>query len=634
MSGQGSTPVGPTAGPSEAAPATVASLVPWERIKRRSRRLDRALDALGAPAPLRAPAGSDPEPSLEDAHRTIAAAASLEVYFALKARGLQGALGVLSALTEPQVRTLFDLDRWRGDALAISDLLTWLEGFRVAGHAPLVRAARSLDPEALAALFRRRLHIAHVPRDDRSDEEPLPEWLLDPAPEIEPVVQTPDGRFFLAARVADERDALDEERDPALTDEEERKQVLGLVRELYLDESWEWVAGILRMALDDFTSALEEDAYRFRSGRLEDLGFPTRERALEVFQPADPADLDAPAPAYGALDDVRLPQPYLAEWSRGLLDEALGRLSIDRAARVESDLVALANAALVAEGVDPGDEPAVREVLDRARAYLELGLAHEAGDDPRARVEVAAERLARVHPSLAFRVGYTATLRLGARARAVLAHPGLAPLGSAALTVPEAAVLTALAGPRPRFGRALDDVASGGWSLNEARSEDDRPIRTGSDLTALEAFLARREVLLEASAELGVLEAPIDAEVLPTADEDRDLDLRLTTMGARALLSGRPDLTPLARAELVDLVDRLGAAYPERALPGAGPAADAVSALVAPERRPVLADRVRWGLGRLADELFPLVGQSALDPRFVQSVLRLPPDGRARPTDA
>ena len=45
---------------------------------------------------------------------------------------------------------------------------------------------------------------------------------------------------------------------------------------------------MLRAASSDLTSALEETAYRFRSARLEDLGFPPRERAMEIYGLEDP----------------------------------------------------------------------------------------------------------------------------------------------------------------------------------------------------------------------------------------------------------------------------------------------------------------------------------------------------------
>ena len=183
-------------------------------------------------------------------------------------------------------------------------------------------------------------------------------------------------------------------------------------------------------------------------------------------------------------------------------------------------------------------------------------------------------------------------------------------------------MLEALAQPRPRFGEALEGVESGGWALDDARIEQERAIRSPSDLEALDRFLERREGLVEALADLGPWSSEPPAETLPEADEDRDIDVVLTTLGARALLGGEPSLTPLSAEELLDLVDRSGVA--RGPLPGAHAAASAVAGLVPKERRSVLQSRVEHGLLGLAGQLFSLVGQEVLDPRYVQGILRFP----------
>ena len=57
-------------------------------------------------------------------------------------------------------------------------------------------------------------------------EEPMPDWLADPPEEIEPLIETPDRRYVIAARV------LDEETEERI-DEEERKTILDLIDTLH-----------------------------------------------------------------------------------------------------------------------------------------------------------------------------------------------------------------------------------------------------------------------------------------------------------------------------------------------------------------------------------------------------------------
>lgn len=593
----------------DAQTAQIIGLVPWERTLHRARRLDKALAALTGTARS---GGLD---SLEEARRELQKATPLEAYYALKSLGLDGSVGALDALTPEQSQTLMDIEGWRADVLEIPDVLSWLQAFRVAGHAALVKAARGLDVEGLATLFRRRLFIAHVPKEDRSDDEPLPEWLRNPSEAIEPIVQTPDGRFYVAARVIDERDELEE--DGTLIEEEEREHVLGLLRELYLDEDWGWVAGVLRASLDDLGSALEEDAFRFRNGRMEDLGFPTRAEAMALFAPLDPAALGEAAPTYGALEHVRLPQLHTEAWSGGDLERALRALPADRLERVEADLAALANQVLVAEGVDPGDLDGVREALERARAYIELGLGHGGGD--------GAERLGALHPNVPFRVGFGLTVALGHRARKLAEHPGWGGLGFAALSSPERLALEALLGRRPRLDRSLEPRLAGG-RLDPAASGELRAFAHAAEVEAVHGWLSELEALARGAEALRVF-APVPDEVLPEAEEERDLDTRLATLAAWGLLGRTASLEALDGEALLDLVDQagMGAGRFERA----EAVAEALTArLGGPEAAAVKA-RVQAGLERLAGELFSLVGQTQLDPRFVEGVLRTQSRARA-----
>lgn len=587
--------------------AQVVDLVPWERALRRARQADRAFGVRS---------GKDPG-ALEALERTIGTATPLEAYYALKRRGLEEVLPVLGALSAPQLETLFDIEAWKGDTLEIPDVLTWLEAFRVAGHAPLVRAARALGHEGLATLFRRRLLITYAPKEDRSHDEPIPDWLANPPEEIEPIVQTPDGRFMVAARARDERDELDGE--DVLLDEEERKQVMALVRELYLDEEWEVAAGVLRTALDDLTSNLEEDAYRFRCARIEDHGFPPRERAIEVYGPLDPAVLDGPTEPHPKLDDLRLPLMHVEALSGGLLETALRGLSSVTEARVEGDLLALASAVLVADRVDAGDVDGVEDTLRLIRAYLELALAHGVSGE---QIEtVAVERLRRIHPQALFRVGHTLVLRRRARARALLQHSGLGGLGLDALSLADRGAMEPLLGNPPQLGLALEPtLADPSAPLDAARSQEARPFRAPGELAAVDRFLDELEALGQAVETLGLFDVEIPDEVLPSDPQERDIDVRLGAAAAQVLL-GR-DFAPraLSAADLAELADLLGAegrfdaeSVAERGLTGLHGAPRAAA-----ERRLALA------LAHLGEVLHPLIGQERIEPRFVTGCLRAP----------
>jgi hypothetical protein len=586
------------------APDTVVDLRPWDLALRRAVSRPRALAALEA----------------DDARAAVQALGELEVYHAIKSIGAEDATPILALISVEQARTLFDLDVWHRAELDLADVLTWMAAFREAGIGALETAARALDPEALALLFRRRLLITLVPKEDASDPEPLPEWAAEPPDEILPLITTPDGRFIVAARAQDE-EAEDEEDEPL--DEEERKGVLRLVDELYRTEDFEWVAGLLRLASTDLSSNLHEDAQRFREGRMEDLGFPPLERALEVYGPLDPAVLADPAPLRYPRVEQSLPAAFAAPLSNGLFHAAMRRLDDPRAvSRIEGDLVPLANAALVADGAEPGQLDHLQDTLSRARGYIELALAHGTSAGQAERLETAAQRLAQHHVTTLFRVGYTLTLRAAGRARALVRGGALAAEGDALglLSDPERHALEALVAKRPRFSEALTPWAAAlargedpQAPLDEAQQHVTRAFEAPEELAAVEALLRDAEALAAVAPTLTLEGAD---EALPPPEE-RPAQLRLATAAAWALLGQTPGLRPLDADALADLADRLqppGRFSPEAAAAAQAEVAARFGASLA------VARRVTLGLAELAESLWPLVG-APVDPRFVAGVL-------------
>lgn len=551
-----------------------------------------------------------------ESERRMAEATPLEAYYALKSRGLADSIHALAHVTTDQARTLLDLEGWEGDGLAIADLLSWLEGFRTAGHAPLVRAARALDTEALAALFRRRLHIALAPKEDRSEgDEPLPDWLRNPPEGLE-LLQTPDGRFLIAARAVDARVELEGD-DFEEADEEEQKQVVALVRELYLDEDWEYVAGVLRLAHSDLVTVLEDEAFALRVGRMKDLGFPSREEALEVYAPLPPEALSGPptAVALTVHDEDRLPLIHVETFGDSALDEALRAQGGERERQIEADLLHVANAMVVADGVEPADIAGVQEVLERLRGGLVLGLT--VGDpDPEGR----AARLRDHHPRILFRVGQGRVMSLVRRARGLLDHPGLGGLGLDAWDAASRSVFEALLAPRPATVAGLR-LGPEGLVLNPEGVETRRPFRDPADLRATEAWLDELEALAGASVELEVFGGSLPEDVLPTEPSERDLDHRLSTQIAGRLL-GQEETVPLNPAMGLALVDLVGLSFPSGRVDGADALLDAWVAQVRPAYRGALRRRGETLLGLMAERLFPLVGQEDVDVRYLEGLLR------------
>jgi hypothetical protein len=545
-----------------------------------------------------------------DAAARVAELGVLETYYAVKALGPEDASPVLGLMTREQLVGLFDLDVWQGDHVSPSDLLVWLGALREVSTQKLADTVNGLDPELVAATFARRLLIARVVRDD--DGTTQADWAANPPESLQPIIETPDRRFVIAARTEDALEGFDDDVSLDEIDEEERKQLLALVDTLYTELGPEVAGGILRLAETDLVADLEDTALRFRQARLEDLGFPDRTRAVELYAPLPPERLDERAAVEVPRIEQRLPALHAERLGRGLLRRALDALpevladaeaSAATVERVELELVPLANAALVADRVEPGAIEQVAECLERVRAYLELGLAYGGAD-----VSRAAERLARLPLRTIFGVGYGLTMRLATRARRLererrfTAGQRFDLLGDR-----DRLLLDALLDARPRV------------DLGEGR----RPFRGLDDVDQVAARLDALEALARAVDALGLASGAValPRAVTPAEPRQRTIDAWLATVALGAWGRDAVRARALTRGEL----DALAPALAERtpSLDADGPLAALVRALP-----PDTVDAVRAALAPVLAELHAsaraLVARGERpDPRFLPLVVEV-----------
>lgn len=574
--------------------ASVFSLVPWERQRRRPGRLVDLRAVLEA----------------HDLPQRVAAASEMEVYFAAKSLGAEDAPPLLNYATPAQCRALWDLEVWDRGQLALADLLTWLAAFREAGTEALLRATRSLDPEAAAAALARRLHITLKPPEDDtpgpSEGWQRPAWLEDPSLEVS---ETPDGRFYIAPRIA-----VEDDPDQPI-DEEEQKAVMAWVADTYRSDAHEDMAALLRLAEADLPSDLEETAYRFRNARLEDLGFPPYERALEVYSPVDPeAELSRAWENWGRAPDVRLPTRYVEALESSMLAGVLKDVpDVATLERLEGELLPLVHGVLVADRIDVAAEGAVREAVARVAGILAVALQAPLG------VRTAQERLAHIPLRMLFRAGHSLLLRLKGRAVALRSAPLYPFLESA-----DQAALEVLSAVRPRFPEGLETHPE---PLDPARAGMPRAFRGWQDVEQAQHYLERLEGLdaAERSLGLGVRIQALAEPIWPADVSERTLRRALTT-GAVWVALGRPfgfeGLGPERLADAADWALTLDpkdwAARVEGGLSQVSPLTDAA--------RDALRWTVRTGLKALQEELRPTVGKERVDPRFVDAVFRQPVD--------
>ncbi len=333
-----------------------------------------------------------------------------------------------------QVRTVLDLDCWQKDALQSPRVLEWLEALQQSGPEVFVTALRELDLELLIATFRKHMRVnATLP----IEEEPDPSW-------YDEVLANELYRVeFL---------------EPDSPVNERLTRLLNTIRLADL----ELYHGLLQSIMWGQDSEAEEWAYRWKTGRLQDEGFPDYYEALETYILTP---LDEPLPTFPTPPEVP-GVPESAEesgivpsyaWSLTPADSPLalalaGDLPDAVQERLQWEMVHLCNRELVADQVDFADLEAVRASLSRVHAYLNIGLEHLGHHDP--------TRLSSLLTTQALRsiyqVGYTLCRHLHRWAHRLQTHLNQA--AGVRRAVPGLArwVLDGLLAPHPEFFRGLE----------------------------------------------------------------------------------------------------------------------------------------------------------------------------------
>ncbi|HTN51411.1 MAG TPA: DUF6178 family protein [Anaeromyxobacter sp.] len=434
-----------------------------------------------------------------------------ELYFTIRDIGLGDAALLVQLASAAQFRTFLDLEAWTGDRFAPRRALPWLRAARAGAHqeprasARWMRKLRTLDVEVLYLLLHDAVRVHDL------EQDPDPELAGDR------FARTPEGRFVVEFAV----EGL------------EYLAVKGILDDLQAEDPFR-TTRLLSALRWESVSDLEESALRWRSGRLADLGFPALEEALSWFArpPRGPAaEAGAPARPAGF---------FLATLARGsLLDRATAALPPAERQRVEQQVVAAANAVLVADAVDPGDLEAVRRAFEAARAMLELGLEELAGSDE-AR---AAEALGVTPVKRIFQAGFGRVLEQKWRAERLLAAGGAGTRAAPLLDPPLGEAIQALTGKRPAYFPGLEDPRED-WGSATSGAHEPRRFLAASELSRTAAALDLAEGLAALARELGLVPARSEGPLAP-----RLAALYLTALANERL--GRPFRPePLPAAEL------------------------------------------------------------------------------------
>ena len=466
----------------------------------------------------------------KDAAALVQALPAEQLYATVAEDGLADATELVELASPAQFQAQVDLGTWKRDSLDPHALLEWLHTAR--GDEPEVYLLKvhGLDLELLESMLR-AFTVVH-------DLEETPD------PPVEGVtLDSADGHYRVEMKVeGPEQSAL-------------RTLLLDLMAEDPLGFS-----RLLEALRWEMPTELEEAALRFRWARLADLGFPDPEAAAGLYAAVRLAPVPPPAPSAELVRSGGRRVDYLQAALEGLdaveLENAL------------DELRGVFNAALVADGADPGDLDAFRASAERARDTLGLGLEYLTGGDPRRGAAVVRETPFRQ----VFQTGFSLGLRLRHRADRLGKRP-LARIDGEWLLWPEqAAVLAALRRARPMRALPVDGAEPVPFrSLAEIQQAEQQLERAEQQQALLAALLGGGEDAARAA--LDTLGPAWPAGGTPAV---------LAAAVAHALLDGKARVAPVPAAR----TGELGRAFLD---PGPPPAV-----------RPEAVSRAASALGSLA----------------------------------
>jgi hypothetical protein len=215
-----------------------------------------------------------------------------------------------------------------------------------------VRAAQSLDAELIVLYLR-----AHIDVSIKPSEQDDPDWS---PPDRS---QTLEGQFYFVAK--DPKDDL--------------APMLVLLHALFQEDYWLYFR-VIQAGREELGPEIEEWALRWKTGRLEDLGFPSWDEAMRVYGflrpdrlaqlPKDPPTLDLGSESL-PIEVTDLPGG--AEDERALF-RATRELTAGERSTVFHALIALANRVAVGDRMELGDPESLPVAIDKATRFASDGL--------------------------------------------------------------------------------------------------------------------------------------------------------------------------------------------------------------------------------------------------------------------
>ncbi len=300
-----------------------------------------------------------------------------ELCFTVKAIGLESAAWILDHATPQQVVACLDLDAWSGNAPDHGRLDEWMDAIADTEEEALLRSIHAVDPELFVLYLKSRVEVTQKPAEWEGWDPPIG-------------AQTLDGQFYFGPR----------------RDNDDVAAITKFLKALHQHDYWTYFR-MLHGVIWELDTENEEWAGRWRSGRLQDLGFPPWDEAMSIYRYVAPPERSTLSDDEDALDvdawqlPVWMPSLPVGRDARHLLFRVVAELPDEERGAAFYALIAIANKVAVADQMALGDAEVTPKAVEKAARWISRGMEHVAAENG---ID-AAEVLRRVTMERLFRVG-------------------------------------------------------------------------------------------------------------------------------------------------------------------------------------------------------------------------------------
>jgi hypothetical protein len=318
----------------------------------------------------------------------------LEVFLTVKEVGEKDSLDLISLTTPEQFQYLLDLDFWKRDQLDSEKVLHWMEILLESGEKKVGQFIHSTDPEFIALLLKKFLHVTLLEGEHVEGTEQIPFFTLDQF-------------YFVGFKGRKTREVFE----PFL--------------QILYWENKEGYRKLMESLMVELESELEETGYRLRNSRLNDYGFPDFEESLEIYHFVNPDSLSVEkmTPQLRDREETEKESPtfYLTFQNEGpFLSSILSKIDDPlEQDRLKQEITGLCNKAIVADAMDLSNIVGMERTVKKVYHTLNVGLQYLSKED-----EIKAFEILPSFPvQRLFQCGVSATILLRRKAEFILKGP-------------------------------------------------------------------------------------------------------------------------------------------------------------------------------------------------------------------